>query len=61
MNSDSLSYLDSRSDVGTLEALPRVTQHDAPAEHTSSFFRGAIIGLAVAVPAWAWIIVSIIR
>ncbi|WP_419759741.1 hypothetical protein [Acidisoma sp.] len=61
MNSNSLSYLDSGSAVRTLEELPRVTQSEAPAEQGSSFFRGAIIGVAVAVPAWAWIIFSIIR
>ena len=47
--------------VKTQDHAPRSAQTGHPtAEPKTSFFRGVIIGLAVAVPVWAWIITSIV-
>jgi hypothetical protein len=43
------------------EESPRSSQTERPAEPRPSFFRGVIIALAVALPVWAWVIMSSIR
>jgi hypothetical protein len=45
----------------TPKHLPRSGGSDDPAEPKASFVRGVAVGLGLVAPAWAWVIVSVIR
>jgi len=43
------------------EESPRSSDMGHSAEPTTSFFRGVMVGLAVTIPVWTWIILPAIR
>jgi hypothetical protein len=54
-------YFDPASSIKTREDEPRRSPNEPAAEPRTSFARGIAVGLAVAVPVWACIILSSIR
>jgi hypothetical protein len=54
-------FFDPASSIKTRDDEPRPSQGEHAAEPGTSFARGVAVGLAVAVPVWACVILSTIR
>jgi hypothetical protein len=54
-------YLDPGISSNVGEGSAVAGQTEAPAEPRKSFARGVMVGLAVAVPVWALIIIALVR
>jgi hypothetical protein len=54
-------YFDPLASIRTRDDAPRPSQSENETEPKTSFARGVAVGLAVALPVWACIILSSIR
>ncbi len=54
-------YFDSMGSIGTRDDEPSPSESENGAEPKPSFARGIAVGLALAVPVWACVILSVIR